>query len=341
MGRYMINCFKKIGIIISILICCTCVYMSFLFLIKIKALSENRHTVVAEETEKIEIQDLSSSKETVVVISSQPLNRGNANTDDQHNELESDMEQNRNNHWFCVTDASGTMYAVSSVNIREQPTIESNIIGKLSYGDEIEVTGSCDNGWYRVVQNGQEAYIIENLLSDSKPENVASSLYEGFIINDGGVSDIWMFELESNYLKIPENVRNSFEKNGWSLICTTSKLGAKFFSPNVSVQAVTDKATKTIWVEARKVAMTSIWHEMGHYIDWQCGFVSMTSEFGDIWRSEVEIFKTIIITDEKNISSTSEYFAEAYQAFLEHPDLLSAYCPRTYAYVTGYANCLN
>ena len=337
----MINCIKKIGIIISILICCTCFYIFCMFLIKIKMLNENKHTVVAEETDEIEKHALSSSKEAIVVISSQPLNRGNTNTSDQHDELESETERNRNNQWFCVTDISVTMYAVSSVNIREQPTIESNIIGKLSYGDEIEVTGNCDNGWYRVVQNGQEAYILENLLSDRKPETVVSSSYKGFIVNNGGVSDVWLLELESNYLKIPENVRNSFEKNGWSLICTTSKLGAKFFSPNLSVQAVTDKATKTIWVEARKAAMTSIWHEMGHYIDWQCGFVSMTSEFGDIWRSEVEIFKTIITTDEKNISSTSEYFAEAYQAFLEHPDLLSTYCPRTYAYVTGYANSLS
>lgn len=243
--------------------------------------------------------------------------------------------------WFSVDSQRGTMYATTSVNIRKEPSKNADKVGLLSYGNEIEISGVCDNGWYQVVYGGGVAYISGKYLTESKPSVVSYPSYEGFIVNGGNVADKWLFKLDANYCKIPENVRSSFQKNGWQIVCTSEDLGDKFFSSQVTVQAVADKGSKTIYVEAREAAMTSILHEIGHYIDWECGWVSSTKEFLSIYKSEVDVFKSVVTTNDNNTSSATEYFAEAYQVYLEYPELLSKYCPNTYSYVVGYSESLN
>lgn len=338
---------SKICLALSLFILCICSLLAFKLFMRgapkgdeddaLIAIAETFEEPDSEESEELPtVTDLVDSSSDVVGA------KGDLQQSDEDSSASVKEEDTQSRYsWFSVDQKRGTMYATSSVNIRALPTVDSDKIGLLAYGKEIEISGICNNGWYQVVYGGGEAYISGNYLSDSKPESVSVPSYSGFIVNDGGVADKCLFKLEANYLKIPENVRNSFQNNGWSIICTTDKLGEKFFSPNISIQAVTDSATKTIWVEAREAAMTSILHEIGHYIDWQCGWVSMTKTFGDIWRDEVDTFKSIITTNDNNTSSPSEYFAEAYQISLEYPDLLSQYCPQTYEYVVSYASSLD
>lgn len=257
--------------------------------------------------------------------------------------VEDSLEGNtpENASWFKVVPQRSTMYATSSVNIRKEPSKDSNKVGLLSHGNEIEISGVCDNGWYQVVYGGGVAYISGKYLTDSKPLVVSYPSYEGFIVNGGNVADKWLFKLDANYCKIPENVRSSFQRNGWRVVCTSEDLGDKFFSSQVTVQAVADRGSKTIYVEAREAAMTSILHEIGHYIDWECGWVSSTKAFMSIYKSEVDVFKSVVTTNDNNTSSATEYFAEAYQVYLEYPELLSKYCPCTYSYVVGYSGSLN
>ncbi|MCH5343390.1 MAG: sigma-70 family RNA polymerase sigma factor [Acetatifactor sp.] len=72
---------------------------------------------------------------------------------------------------YTYTDMSATMYAQSSVNVRDLPSTDGEKLGALSINQEVSVTGQCDEtGWYRFEYNGQTAYVSDNYLSDSKVE---------------------------------------------------------------------------------------------------------------------------------------------------------------------------
>lgn len=64
---------------------------------------------------------------------------------------------------------SGTMYATAGVNVRERYNSDSRILGTLTKGQGIEITGMTSNGWVRVKYNGQIGYVYADYLSWSEP----------------------------------------------------------------------------------------------------------------------------------------------------------------------------
>ena len=84
---------------------------------------------------------------------------------------------------YTYTEMETTMYAKSSVNVRDLPSTDGGRVGGLSTNDEVLVTGQCnETGWYRFEYNGQTAYVSNNYLSDSTVE-VAQA-------NSGGSSSV-------------------------------------------------------------------------------------------------------------------------------------------------------
>lgn len=68
-----------------------------------------------------------------------------------------------------VADMSGTMYATTTVNIRDAAGVEGAILGSLGSGESITVTGYADNDWIRVKYKGHTAYISAAYLSWEEP----------------------------------------------------------------------------------------------------------------------------------------------------------------------------
>lgn len=90
---------------------------------------------------------------------------------------------------YTYTDLDKTMYAKSSVNVRDLPSTDGNKLGGLSKAQEVHVTGQCnETNWYRIEYNGAIGYVSNNYLQDSKPaEEVAtqpnepsSNWYDGY-----------------------------------------------------------------------------------------------------------------------------------------------------------------
>lgn len=59
------------------------------------------------------------------------------------------------------------MYCSSGVNVRTMPSTQGSVIGELSAGQEVTVTGK-EGGWYEIVFEGERAYVYENYLTDEK-----------------------------------------------------------------------------------------------------------------------------------------------------------------------------
>lgn len=70
---------------------------------------------------------------------------------------------------FTFTDLSATMYAKSSVNVRNQPNTDGEKLGGLSRAQEVAVTGQCnETGWYRISYSGGEAFVSDKYLVNEK-----------------------------------------------------------------------------------------------------------------------------------------------------------------------------
>lgn len=91
-----------------------------------------------------------------------------------------------------TTSGSGIMYASADVNIREGYSSDSTILGVLSRGGSIEISGTTDNGWVRVKYNGQTGYVFADYLSWSEPlaENYVKKGYVSGIVEDASFGSL-------------------------------------------------------------------------------------------------------------------------------------------------------
>ncbi len=72
---------------------------------------------------------------------------------------------------YTYSDTSATMYAKSTVNVRDLPDQSGNKVGSLSQNQEVTVTGKCnETGWYRIDYNGSVAYVSNSFLVNEKVE---------------------------------------------------------------------------------------------------------------------------------------------------------------------------
>lgn len=71
------------------------------------------------------------------------------------------------------TDCNETLYATTTVNVRDTYSTSGNKLGSLAKAQEITRTGigiGDADGWSRVVFQGQEAYVSSDYLSATKPQ---------------------------------------------------------------------------------------------------------------------------------------------------------------------------
>ena len=82
---------------------------------------------------------------------------------------------------YTVKDVSKTMYASSSVRVRSGYSTSTDVLGALSAGEKVTVTGEVENGWVRVSYKGHTAYVAKNYLTETAPAitNTSSSATSG------------------------------------------------------------------------------------------------------------------------------------------------------------------
>lgn len=70
---------------------------------------------------------------------------------------------------YSYTELNQTMYAQSTVNVRDLPEQTGAKLGSLSTNQEVTVTGQCnETGWYRISYNGGEGFVSNSYLGTEK-----------------------------------------------------------------------------------------------------------------------------------------------------------------------------
>lgn len=191
--------------------------------------------------------------------------------------------------------------------------------------------------------------ILEQDAADeqTKEQNVTKEMGESysspvcFVVQyDDGVIESFAAKVESEYAKVPENVRMHFQTGGWTLLVSAQPLAQRIPGYGNSILGFTDSDCKTIFIDNREKAIASVVHEMGHYIDWANGLPSESDEFLSIYNTEVVTFCSIHSTHSANTSTPMEYFAEFYEVMIRNPESVAKDCPQTYEFVQYYQSQL-
>lgn len=81
---------------------------------------------------------------------------------------------------YTYTDMVQTMYAKSTVNVRDLPDTSGNKLGSLAPSQEVAVTGTCnETGWYKIDYNGSIAFVSNEYLVAEKPVAPAKTTSSG------------------------------------------------------------------------------------------------------------------------------------------------------------------
>ena len=155
---------------------------------------------------------------------------------------------------------------------------------------------------------------------------------DGVLIKESGVSSSFFQKVEGYYNLIPQNVRNALLQDGWHIYLTNENFGSNF-GYNYNILALTVYEYKAIYLSPQ--SPTSILHEVGHYIDYKCGWQNAAMDF---YSDEVGNFCSIHSTHSNNYSTKVEYFAEAYLVYKINSSALLENCPQTYYFLQ---NCEN
>ena len=71
---------------------------------------------------------------------------------------------------YTINEMESTMYAKSAVNVRNQPSTDGEKVGRLTQGQEVTVTGQCEEtGWYQIELNGEAAFVSNSYIVAEKP----------------------------------------------------------------------------------------------------------------------------------------------------------------------------
>lgn len=70
---------------------------------------------------------------------------------------------------YTFEEMKETMYAKSSVNVRDLPNTDGKKVGKLSMNQEVTVTGKCvETGWYRLELDEKAVYVSDSYIVPEK-----------------------------------------------------------------------------------------------------------------------------------------------------------------------------
>ena len=158
----------------------------------------------------------------------------------------------------------------------------------------------------------------------------ASENHLGFVNVIGDVPEYRYEDMVENYMLVPENIRESFQLDGWTLSITTENLEDTWFSgwSVGSIASGIDSDLKEIRVESTKNGTSAVVHEMGHYADWKLGNISSTYEWQNIWKHET--------VSKYGSTSSLEGFAEAFEQLYYNEESFKKDYPSSYEFIKSH-----
>lgn len=124
----------------------------------------NDETSAQDEISSDEISEESSISETAENEEDSDVTSEEASSEEAS--VEEVSEEESEEPAFTVEAYDAILVVKKAVNVRKGPSTDYEKIGGLSRGDQVQVTGIADTGWYQIQYNGTTAYVSANYLMD-------------------------------------------------------------------------------------------------------------------------------------------------------------------------------
>lgn len=118
----------------------------------------------ATSEDKLNVQDMSDVNATSE--SDGALQESQSEENLSEDESVSEEESIAGEPEYTVQEHSAVLFVKKAVNVRKGPSTDYEKIGGLGKGEQIQVTGIADTGWYRIQYNDAEAYVAGSYLVD-------------------------------------------------------------------------------------------------------------------------------------------------------------------------------
>lgn len=138
----------------------------------------------------------------------------------------------------------------------------------------------------------------------------------------GNIENSYIKQAENAIMCIPSKLVESFIENDWKIYVTEEDINQVHFKGKYDrVKGMTSYENKFIKIENKDDAIKDgVFHEFGHYVDYINEFPSKRDEFKQIYKEEVNIFKSQTKNPEA-VSNEGEFFAEIFHYMLEDPSI--------------------
>ncbi len=73
---------------------------------------------------------------------------------------------------YTIEDCDMYKYATTDVNMRVEPSTNTNKVGNVPQNEKVHVTGKTSNGWYRLEYNGTTGFSVSKYFADKPIEKV-------------------------------------------------------------------------------------------------------------------------------------------------------------------------
>lgn len=209
---------------------------------------------------------------------------------------------------------------VSFDNSTEEEEVTGEIVVEEDTSEEQTSWGTA-NPYIRVIDSSETA----------KHDN-----YYFTIVNDN-VSEACVNEVISYVNMIPEDLVGSL--GYYTMTVTNSYDGTGL---NSSISGITRNKSSEIFIRATSSSFKyTVIHEIAHALDYSCGaggYLSNNEEFQAIYQNEKDSFKSTVRInyDGHGVSTSKEYFADAFQEYIVSPEQLKANTPQTYEFFNTY-----
>lgn len=131
--------------------------------------TSNKETNTSSEKTKEEMTTIptATTSESITMTSRQ---EEVTSTEEQQITMPKQEETTVKQKVYTYSDLDKKMYVKSAVNVRNLPSIDGEKIGGLSKGQEVVVTGQCnETKWYRIIYRDKVAFVSNNYLATDKP----------------------------------------------------------------------------------------------------------------------------------------------------------------------------
>lgn len=116
-------------------------------------------------TETTESQEENQDTQEQSASADQEVQTSDDSKKEETKKEETDKTEETQKEKYTYTELSETLYAKSSVNVRDLPSTDGKQLGKLSQYDKVTVTGQCnETGWYRISYKNGTGYVSSKYL---------------------------------------------------------------------------------------------------------------------------------------------------------------------------------